>query len=68
MHFKHTLGGPKMEKFCDVILMTFFGDVMAMTSLKWRHNWFFKVRFRHNQLEKTQFGYITSLPVTKIED
>jgi len=27
-------GGPKIEKFCDVILMTFFGDVMAITSLK----------------------------------
>jgi len=26
--------GPKMEKFCDVILVTFFGDAMAMTSLK----------------------------------
>jgi len=26
--------GPKMEKFCDVILVTFFGDVMIMTSLK----------------------------------
>jgi len=23
--------GPKIEKFCDVILMTFFGDVMAIT-------------------------------------
>jgi len=30
--------GPKIEKFCDVILATFFGDVMAITSLKWRHN------------------------------
>jgi len=27
-----------MEKFCEVILMTFFGDIMVMTSLKWRHN------------------------------
>jgi len=26
--------GPKMEKFCDVILMTFFGDVISMASLK----------------------------------
>jgi len=34
-----------MEKFCDVILVTFFGDVIVMTSLKCS-----KVRFRHNQL------------------
>jgi len=27
-----------MEKFCDVILVTFFGDVDVITSLKWRHN------------------------------
>jgi len=33
--------GGKMEKFCDVSLVTFFGDVIMMTSLKWRHNWFF---------------------------
>jgi len=26
--------GPKIEKFCDVSLMTFFGDIMAMTLLK----------------------------------
>jgi len=26
--------GPKMKKFCDVILVTFFGDVKTMTSLK----------------------------------
>jgi len=31
-------GGPKMEKFCDVMLVTFFGDVMAITSLKKSHN------------------------------
>jgi len=30
-----------MEKFCDVILVTSFGDVMMITSPKWRHNWFF---------------------------
>jgi len=39
--------------------VTIFGDVMAIMSLKWRHNWYFKVQFRHNQLEKTQFGQIT---------
>jgi len=32
---------------------------MAIKSIKWRHNWFFEVRFRHNQLEKPQFGEIT---------
>jgi len=31
-----------MEKFCDVILVTFFGNVIRMASLKWCHNWFFK--------------------------
>jgi len=44
--------------------VTFVGDVMAITLLKWRHNWFFwssHKRFfkvRHN-LEKPQFGQIT---------
>jgi len=41
-----------MEKFCYVILVTFFNDTIMMTSLKWRRNWFFKVRFHHNQYEK----------------
>jgi len=27
-------GGQKNEKFCDVFLVTFFGNIMAMTSLK----------------------------------
>jgi len=27
-------------EFCDV-MVKFFGDVMMMTSLKWRHNWSF---------------------------
>jgi len=44
--------------------VTFFGDVTTMTLLKRRHNLFFKVRFRHNQFEKLQFGQITK----KIED
>jgi len=26
--------GPKMEKSCDVSLVTFIGDVLRMTSLK----------------------------------
>jgi len=30
-----------MEKNSDLILVMFFGDVMLMTSLKWRHYWFF---------------------------
>jgi len=48
--------------------MTFFGDIMVMmTSLKWRHNYIFKVLFRHYQLEKPQFGQITELQVTNIE-
>jgi len=33
-------------------LMTFFGDIMAMTSLKWRHNWFFKFDFVIISLKK----------------
>jgi len=41
-----------MEESCNVNLVTFFGDVIKMMSLKWRHNWFFKVRFRYNQFEK----------------
>jgi len=41
-----------MEKLCDVILVTFFDDVMKMMPLKWRHYWFFEVRFRHNQCLK----------------
>jgi len=39
-----------------------------MTSLKLRHSLFFKVWFRNNQFEKPQFGQITLLEVTKIED
>jgi len=27
-------GGGKMENFCDVILVMFFGDIMTITSLK----------------------------------
>jgi len=30
---KFWLGGAKMENFCDVILVTFFGNVMVMMSL-----------------------------------
>jgi len=51
---KFQFGGPKYKNF-----VTFFGEVMAITSLNWRHNWFFGVRFCHNQLEKPQFGQIT---------
>jgi len=29
-----------------------FGDVIIIMPLKWWHNWFFKVRFRHNQLKR----------------
>jgi len=41
--------------------------IMAMTSLKRRHNYIFEVRFRHNQLEKPRFGQITELQFTNIE-
>jgi len=51
-------GEAKTEKFCDAILVTFFGDVMAIRSLKRRHNWFFEVQIRQNQLEKPEFGQI----------
>jgi len=45
----------------------YFGDVMVIITLqKWRHK-FFEVRFRHIQLEKTQFGQITKLQVINIE-
>jgi len=56
-----------VEKSCDVSMMTFFGDVTAMTSLKRRHNCFFKLRFLLYQFEKPQFGQITQLQVTKIK-
>jgi len=51
---------------CDV-MVTFFGDVTVMTSLKWRHNYIFEVRFRHNQLQKPLFVQITELQVTNFE-
>jgi len=58
-------GGGGIEKNFNVILVTFFCDFIVMTV---RHNYSFKVRFRHNQLEKPQFGLITKLQVTNIED
>jgi len=36
---------------------------MAIMLLKWRHNCFFEIRFRQNQLEKPQFGQITRLAI-----
>jgi len=54
-----------MEESCDVNLVTFFGDVITITSLKWHQNWFFKARFRQKQFEKPQFGQIMQLQVTK---
>jgi len=39
--------------------VTVFANVMAITSLKSRHNWFFEVRFRQNRLKNPQFGQIT---------
>jgi len=47
--------------------MTFFGDVMVITSLKRRHNYIFEVRFRHNQLQKTLLGQIMELQVINTE-
>jgi len=55
-------------------LWCYFGDVtwltkMAMTSLKWRQNWFFEVRFRHNQLENHNLTKSRNfrLPVLKVK-
>jgi len=44
-----------------------FGDVMVTTLLKLRYKYIFKVRFRHNQLQKPLFGHISELQVTNIE-
>jgi len=59
---------PKIEKSCDLSLVTFIGDVITMTSLKWRNNWFFKVWFSSQAVWEPQFGQITQFQVTKIED
>jgi len=64
---KFWLGGLKLKKILDIILVTFFSDVMLMTSLKWCRKYIFEVRFCHNQLEKPQFGQITELQITNIE-
>jgi len=32
-----------LEKNLDIILVTFFGDVMVLTSSKQRHNYIFEV-------------------------
>jgi len=47
-----------MENFCEAILMTFFGDNDVIATRHWNDvtTDFFKVRLRHNQFEKTQFG------------
>jgi len=37
--------GPKIESFCDDILVTFLSDVVVMMSLKWRHNSVAQERF-----------------------
>jgi len=57
-----------MEKFCDVILMTFFGGVMMIKILKWRHYWFLKFNFFiislkiHNLAKSRNF----KLPILKV--
>jgi len=48
-----------MEKNCDVILVIFFGDVMVMTSVKLRHNYFLKldfviISFKNHNLTKSR--------------
>jgi len=60
---KFWLGGAQIGK----ILWRYFGDVMVVTSLKWRHIYIFEVRFRHNQLPKPLFGQITKLQIINIE-
>jgi len=43
---KFWLGGAQIRKKpCDVILVAFFGDIMVITSLKWRHNYILKFDF-----------------------
>jgi len=57
-----------MENLVTLVWWEFFGDEITMTSLKYCHNWYFKVRFRYNQFEKPLFGQITQIQVIKIED
>jgi len=61
--------GPKLEKNCDAILVTFFVDVMVKTSLKWRHNYIVEVQLCHNQLKKTLFGQTRNFrsPILKVK-
>jgi len=47
--------GPNWKK-----VVTLFWWRFSVKLQKWRHD-FFEVRFRHNQLEKPQFGQITEL-------
>jgi len=54
-------------KFCDVIMVTFFGDIMGITSLKCRHNWFFKVRIRHIQLKKHNLAKLRNFSSPKLK-
>jgi len=42
-----------MEKSCEVSLVTFFSDVITMTSLKRRHNWFFKSSISWKSVQKS---------------
>jgi len=50
-----------MEKPCDFILVTFFSDVITMTSLKCRKTNSFKIRFRHSQFENNQANLAKSI-------
>jgi len=48
---KILIEGAQNRKILWRFLMTIFGNIMAMMSLKWHHNWFFEDWFRHNQLD-----------------
>jgi len=58
-----------MENYCDVILVTFFGGVIVMTSLKWRHNWYFRFDFVIISLKKQNLAISRNfrLPISKVK-
>jgi len=49
------------QKLYTTNFVTFFGDKIMMTSLKWSRNLFFIVQFCHNQFETPQFSQIMQL-------
>jgi len=63
-------GEANWKKFCDVILVTFFGDVVVMTSLKRRHNyifevWFVIISFKNHYLAKS---WNFKSPILKVKE